>query len=404
MKKYNERKNWKQWIVRLLALALALLMLGSVLLSLPVFGITQSEVDALKKEADAAKKEKDRLAKELEQVKKDKNSTTKQLQLLDQQIKAAEDQIAAQESLVEELGKLVEEKQRELDRSQGDLDAQYERSRQRIRFMAEYGNTSYLQILLSAENFYDFLSRWEVIRQVSVSDQELLDDLRIAKDLVKQQSDSLAASLTEAENTKASLAANQTSLENQRTEKNDLLSRLSDEQSETYSEYVAAIDAAEKQMQEYMDAAAELSAQNAYVGGKFMWPLPAANTVVTSKYGSRTHPVTGKKESFHTGIDLRASKGTKIYAAQAGEVITSAEHYIWGNYVIISHGGGYTSLYAHMTKRNVKVGDKVKVGQTIGTVGSTGWSTAAHLHFELQKNGNHFNPLTEYPNVKVTYK
>ena len=84
--------------------------------------------------------------------------------------------------------------------------------------------------------------------------------------------------------------------------------------------------------------------------------------------------------------------------------MTSEYSSAWGHYVIISHGGGYTSLYAHMTKRLVKVGDKVKAGQNIGTVGSTGYSTGAHLHFELRKNNNSYDPMKEYPKFKVVYK
>ena len=403
MKKYNERKAWKQWIVRLLALALALLMLGSVLLSLPVFGITQSEVDALKKEADAAKKEKDRLAKELAAAKNDASKLENQIVLLDRQMEAAEAEIEAQQKLVEELGKLVEEKRRELERSQTALDEQYELSRQRIRFMAEYGNTSYLQILLSADNFYDFLSRLEVIRQVSVSDQKLLESLRTGKDTVERQKESLDSSFAEAEALKADLEKNVQTLQGQRDQKDKDLTELENKKDQINSDYADAIEKAEQLMEDYQKAAAEYSAQNPYVEGDWYWPLPQTNNVITSEYGYRTHPVTGKWK-LHTGIDLRAAKGVKIFAAKGGTVVTSEYSSAWGHYVIISHGGGYTSLYAHMTKRNVKVGATVKQGQVIGTVGSTGWSTGAHLHYELRKNNASYDPMKEYPKFDVVYK
>lgn len=400
----KEYKNPAQRIVSVVALILALLMLGSVLLtSLPVFAVTQSEVDQLKADAEAAKKEKDRLAKELAAAKKDASKLEEQIKLLDKQMEAAETEIAAQEKLVEELEKLAEEKQRELERSEATLSEAYETSRQRIRFMAEFGETSYLQILLSAENFYDFLNRLEVIRQVSVSDQNMLDTLRAAKDSVQQQKESLDASLTEAESVKAELQKNAQNLQAQRDQKDSDLTELENKKSEINTDYIAAMEKADQLVEDYQKAAAEYSAQNPYVSGDWIWPLPQANNVVTSPYGYRIHPVKGYW-SLHTGIDLRATKGTSIFAAKAGTVVTSVYSSSWGNYVIISHGGGYTSLYAHMTTRKVKVGDTVKQGQIIGTVGSTGWSTGAHLHYELRKNNKSYNPLTEYPDFKVVMK
>lgn len=393
-----------QRVVSIVALILALLMLSSVLLTgLQVFAVTQSEVDKLKADADAAKKEKDRLAKDLAAAKKDASKLEEQIKLLDQQMEAADNEIAAQEKLVSELEKLVEEKQRELENSETSLEEAYEASRQRIRFMAEFGSTSYLQILLSAEDFYDFLNRLEVIRQVSVSDQEMLDKLRVAKDSVEQQKASLDASLAEAASTKADLEKNVQTLQDQRDQKDKDLTTLENKKDQINTDYIEAMEKADQLVEDYQKAAAEFSAKNPYVEGGWMWPLPRTNNVITSKYGYRTHPVTGKWK-LHTGIDLRASKGTNIFAAKAGTVVTSEYSSSWGNYVIISHGGGYTSLYAHMTKRNVKVGATVKQGQVIGTVGSTGWSTGAHLHYELRKNNQSYNPLTEYPDFKVTYK
>ena len=388
----KNRRTWAQRVVSVVALVLALLMLGSVLLSgLQAFAVTQSQVDKLKAEADAAKKEKDRLAKELAAAKKDATKLADQIKLLDQQMAAAE------------LEKLAAEKQQELGRSETALQEAYETSRQRIRFMAEYGNTSYLSILLAATDFYDFLNRLEIIRQISVSDQEMLDKLRKAKDSVEQQKASLDSSLNEAATIKADLEKNVQTLQDQRDQKDKDLISMEDKKDQINSDYIEAIEKADQLMEDYQKAAAEYSAQNPYVEGGWMWPLPQANNVITSKYGYRTHPVTGKYK-LHTGIDLRASKGTNIYAAKAGTVVTAEYSSSWGNYVILSHGGGYTSLYAHMTKMNVKVGQTVKQGQVIGTVGSTGWSTGAHLHFELRKNNSSYNPLTEYPEFKVVYK
>lgn len=134
-----------------------------------------------------------------------------------------------------------------------------------------------------------------------------------------------------------------------------------------------------------------------------MWPLPAANNVVTCKYGMRTHPITGVYK-LHTGVDLRATKGTNIYAANNGTVTTATYNKAYGNYVVIDHGGGVATLYAHMSKINVSRGQTVTQGTVIGLVGSTGYSTGPHLHFEVIRNGKYTNPIDEFKGFNVVYK
>ncbi|SHI85045.1 Peptidase family M23 [Clostridium cavendishii DSM 21758] len=113
---------------------------------------------------------------------------------------------------------------------------------------------------------------------------------------------------------------------------------------------------------------------------------------ISCAYGPRTHPVTGK-QSFHQGVDLAVGSGTPIKAAKSGVVTTATYHYIYGNMIIVDHGGGYSTLYAHQSGFNASVGQKVNQGDIIGYVGSTGWSTGPHLHFEVRINGQHTNPM-----------
>ena len=132
-----------------------------------------------------------------------------------------------------------------------------------------------------------------------------------------------------------------------------------------------------------------------YTGGKMLFPLPlAAYKRMSSKYGYRTHPVTGKKMSFHTGVDFPAASGTKIFAANSGTVILAKYYGGYGNCVMINHGGGIVTLYAHMkSSPPVKVGQKVTIGDVVGYVGTTGSSTGNHLHFEVRVNGQHVDPI-----------
>ena len=127
----------------------------------------------------------------------------------------------------------------------------------------------------------------------------------------------------------------------------------------------------------------------------FLWPLPASYNTLSSLYGSRTHPVTHKPNN-HTGIDIPAPRGTNIYAAKSGVVTTSVKKGSYGNYVVISHSDGTSTLYAHMNKRAVSEGQTVKQGQVIGYVGTTGRSTGNHLHYEVRINGNRRDPVDYY--------
>ncbi len=123
---------------------------------------------------------------------------------------------------------------------------------------------------------------------------------------------------------------------------------------------------------------------------KFKYGSPL-NGVITSKYGYRDHPIM-EDASFHTGLDIAAKKGSKISSFASGTVLEKGKNSVYGNYLIIDHGGGITSFYGHNSKVTVKKGEKVKLGQKVAEVGSTGMSTGAHLHFEIRKNNIRLDP------------
>lgn len=405
-KNSRDRYRWtpQRIVIMAVALLLALLLFWSVIGPVMVSSaITQSEVAAIKEKLAAATKQKKKLSNQLGEIKNDKSAVQKQLELLDGQIDAAAEEIALQEELLEGLTAMIGSKTLELESSQAEEKAQYETMRTRVRFMAEHGDMSYLEILLSADDFSDFLYRYEIISQISERDQKLFDKLKAIRETVQQQKNELEATQEEEKKVYAGLEANRADLESKRESKRSALDNIQAMEAETKQAYAALIEKEDALMDQYRKAAAELAAQQTYVGGTFMWPLPRANNIITCKYGYRIHPITGK-HSLHTGIDLRASTGTKIYAANGGTVTTSAYSSVWGNYIIINHGGGYTTLYAHMSKRLAKDKERVKQGDVIGYVGSTGYSTGSHLHFEISRNGKTYNPVTEFKGFSVVYK
>ncbi len=397
----ERRQNRNRTLAAVVAILLALLMLGSVVL--PAFAITKGEVDALKKKVSEATAKKNDLKKQVSSLNSDLAYLSKQITLLDGQIEAQEDELALQEELLAQLEVLVAEKTIQLENSQQEQADQYARMKERVRYMAEHNNVSKLSILLASDSFVDFLNRWEIIRQISVRDEQLFEELKAIRDKVSVEKTELEQTQAEAQETKAQMDANMAELEAQRQAKVDRQTKVQTQKNQTSQAYADMIETEEDLMEEYKKAAAKLAAQSTYVGGTFQWPLPAANNVITCKYGMRTHPVT-KKYKMHTGIDLRCSTGTNVYAANDGTVTTSGYSSAWGNYIIINHGGGYTTLYAHLSRRNVSKDAKVKRGQVIGKSGNTGYSTGPHLHFEINKNGSSYNPLNEFKGFNYVFK
>ena len=401
---YERKMTRSRVIAAVVAVLLALLMFGGVVVSsLQAFAITKSEVDALKNKVAAATAKKKELKNQLSSLNSDLSALEQQIALLDSQIEAQEDEIAAQEELLAQLEQLIADKTIELKDSEEQQARQYDRMKDRVRYMAEHDNTSYLSILLASESFSDFLNRWEIIKQISVRDEELFEELKLIRDKVSAEKDELEAAQAEAQETKAQMEANMAELETQRAAKIKQQEAAQNARNAANKAYAEIIEKEDDLMDEYKKAAAQLAAQSTYVGGKFMWPLPAANNVVTCPYGMRKHPITGKYK-LHTGVDLRCSTGTKVYAANSGTVTTSGYSSAWGNYIIINHGGGYTTLYAHLSRRNVAKGDKVKQGDVIGQSGNTGYSTAPHLHFEINKDGSSYDPLTEFKGFNYVMK
>lgn len=398
------RRTAGQKIITAVALVMAILMIAGFLASaLNIFAVTKAQVDALKTKVAEAGKRKNELKNQLSGLTNDLSALQKQISLLDSQIEAQQDEIDAQEELLTELTQMIADKTIELEESERQQAEQYDQLRSRLRYMVEHGTTSSLSILLSSDSFSDFLNRYEIIRQISLRDENLFEQLKAIRDKVLTEKRELEDTKKEAEDTKAQMEANKAELEAQMEAKRKQMESIQLAQKNVKDAYAAMIETEDELMAQYKKAAAEYAAQSTYVGGTFMWPLPAGNNVVTCKYGMRTHPITGKRK-LHTGVDLRAATGTKVYAANKGTVTTSGYSSAWGNYIIISHGGGITTLYAHLSKRSVSKDDKVKQGDIIGYSGNTGYSTAPHLHFEISKNGSTYNPLNEFKDFKVTYK
>jgi len=240
------------------------------------------------------------------------------------------------------------------------------------------------------------LTRMSVVKRVAEYDSDKLEEIESSMTEVEKLKADLLAQKEEVVSLKSEQDSKKEELDGYRKESQDIIDKLQKDIAAFEKEYEIAKQleaqarAEAERLRRQSDATMNLPAN--YTGGKFLWPSNTTR-LVTSPYGYRIHPVTGKSR-FHAGIDIGAAHGTSILAANDGVVIVSGYNSGgYGNYVVINHGGGYTTLYAHCSSLLVSVGQKVSRGQVIARCGSTGMSTGPHIHFEVQVNGTTTNPM-----------
>ncbi len=253
--------------------------------------------------------------------------------------------------------------------------------------MYKNGTAGYMEVLLKAENLIDALTRMDMIQLIVQSDVDLLKSINDQKMQVENLK-------TEQETERLELTAVINNLNSKQNEvmvasrsKERYMSSLKNNLKEMQRQE-AAMDAQSAQIEKDI-----LAAQRAveYAGGAMAWPVPG-NYRITSNFGGRADPITGVW-SNHGGTDIAAPNGTAIVSANAGVVIFAGWHYSYGNYVIVDHGGGIATLYGHCSKLLVSKGRAVSRGEKIALIGSTGYSTGNHLHFEVRINGVRTQPM-----------
>ena len=362
-----------------------------------VAAVTQSQIDALKKDANALAAEKKELANQLKEIRADKNQAQGQKNLLEKQINIIQDEIDNINGQIGKYDELIGIKEEEVALTQARADEQYELFCQRVRSMEEEGETSYWSIILGSSSFSEMLDNFMMIEEIIEYDNSVMDALASLKQVLQTEQAELEDARSEQEAAKAVQVAAQDELAERKKEVNALISEISSQEDKleaaeaALKKEAAAMDAQIKKLeQQYAAQIAKIPSESGY-----LWPLPASYNTLSSLYGNRTHPIT-KKPNNHTGIDVPAPSGTNIYAAKSGVVTTSTYNSSYGNYVVVSHSDGSSTLYAHMVKRNATVGKTVKQGDVIGYVGTTGSSTGNHLHYEVRINGNRTDPINYY--------
>lgn len=395
----------RKWFIRVVALLMALLMLLSVLYvvvgSITASAVSQSQIDTLKKQQNEIAKKKQEIQSQINSMEYDQKSALAKKEVLDSQIQLTQDDIVNINEQIAIYTQLIEDKKVEVIQKQQNEDDQWVRYKLRMRTMEENGTISYISVIFNSNSFSDLLARVDVVGQIMQYDDNLYKELKTAKQATIDAQVSLEASKVAQESEKADLVVKEAELQTQLDSADTLLQKIEADIAAAKELYQKE-DAAAKDIQADINKKTEeLKKQTQQVAGTgtLIWPVPS-NHIVTSQFGQRYHPIYHEYR-MHNGIDIGGKYGASIVASDSGTVIISTYSSSYGNYIVVSHGGGITTLYAHLSSRLVKVNDKVNQGDVIGKLGSTGASTGPHLHFEVSENGARTNPLKQFSGYTI---
>lgn len=383
---------------------------------------SSEQLDSLKDQAAELESQEASLQSQLDDLTDQANSKLNEKALLEQQISVVSAQIATTEELIAQYDAQIADKQVELEDAQAEEAAYYALFCERVRDMEEQGSVSYWSILFGSASFTDLLDRLNFVSEVVDYDQQVIQGLEEARQAVADAKSALETSQAEQQAAKdalegqqAELAADEAAVDAAIAEINSQadvygsqLAELSaqaadlDEQiAQAQKEYDAQVAAEEAAKQQAAASGGSNSGGSAGSGGSnssassgsgrisMIWPTTSYR--ITSNFGYRSSPTAGAS-SYHQGIDIGASKGSPIYAAAGGTVTEAGYNSSRGNYVVISHGSGVSTVYMHCSALYVSAGDSVSQGETIAAVGSTGISTGPHLHFGVIEDGSYVNP------------
>lgn len=393
-------------------LAMAVAILLAALIVLPFIidalvpsanaAVTQKDIDKRQANRKLYGEQKTDLKKTLDDLKKQKNNAIKIKAALDENIELIELEIENNNQLLQDYSVRLAELQLELEANIAAEEEADTLFRARLRAMEEAGDVSYLSIVFESTSFSDLLGRMDIVNELMDADRRVIENLAAARAEIENTKTQVEQDKEEQYEISKQLASQQAELAEEYKAAEDMIAELNNDTAEAEKAYKDAEDAEAKELAEVIKLQAEFKKQQEakkkdtkYVGGEYLFPVPG-KTINTkdeqSLFGMRYHPIL-KRPKQHTGVDIQAAKGTTIVAANSGTVIVAGKSSSYGNYVVIDHGGGRATLYAHMSKITTSAGKSVERGQKIGEVGSTGLSTGNHLHFECINDGVKVDPL-----------
>ena len=366
------------------------------LLPIRCFAVTQEELENIEAQREVLETRRDNIEKKVSDLSASHASALEQKAALDERNQITLKQIKLLMDQIDLCDTILKQKEKEVEAAKQKETEQLEKFRARVRSMEENENYSILDLLLTSSSIGEFISAMEDMQVIVESDKKLADDYIAAREEAERVRNEYLSVKNEYKEHLDVLNAEQGRLERQIAEADALIISLEEDTESAIAEYEISI-ASEDKMAKYLD---EMSLQYAheqdaelrgvYSDSQFIWPVPSC-TLLTSPYGYRTHPILDY-ERLHAGLDIGAKFGEEIIAADGGTVLIAEYSDSYGNFVLIDHSDRYSTAYGHMSEIAVEAGQEVKQGELIGYIGSTGWSTGPHLHFEIRLDGERIDP------------
>lgn len=352
--------------------------------------IGQNSVEELQKTHDELQGQVDESNNELLNIQNDLSENMTEIESLNEKLLEYQTQIDKNSIQVNNLSESIKSIEEELNKVEKEYEEKKKALENRLVILYEIGDNKYLDVLLSSTSIGDFLSRYYLITEIAKYDNQIVEEVARQKIEIEEARKKLDSQMEEYKKAKDEEEKIQIMLENTLIVKNNYISKLTQQEQELQAKIEESINELrliEKEI--VMLTTANIGTD--YVGGVMAWPVPGY-TRITSPFGMRTHPITGVYK-LHTGMDIGAPIGTNFIAANDGVVIKAGFNTAYGNMVIIDHGGGVSTLYAHGSEILVTLGQEVKKGDPILKVGMTGYTTGPHAHFEVRVNGEYVQPL-----------
>jgi murein DD-endopeptidase MepM/ murein hydrolase activator NlpD len=367
-------------VKKLVSYALTFVLIASVItLGAAYAGNEEQQLNDLNSQISQTKKE-------LNEGKKKEKQLSNQIKQLEAQISAAEKEIQSIQGDISKTEQSIATVRQNLATVEQEMKEQNNSLEKRLRAMYKNGDVGLVEILLGSEDITDFMTNMDMVQKIFDNDVEILKVMEEQHQKIETQKKELETLQAKLVLEKQQEADKQDNLQANRGEVANLKAQVSADNQEIAKE----LDQLNAEADRLIAEIRKLQSDAAYVGGKLAWPAPGV-TRITSEFGYRIHPIL-KVKKLHTGMDFGAPSGTKIVAANDGTVIKAGWNNSYGYMVMIDHGGGIVTLYAHNSSLVVKTGDVVSRGQLISYSGSTGMSTGPHLHFEVRVNGEYQNP------------
>ncbi len=373
-------------------IAIAVLSAFTLTCAVPVsaFATNEDEISNLQSQMQMIEQEKVKLESEYNNLRKEKNELTAQLRQINANLNNAQAAVNNLDLEIADIEGQIAFTEMEIENKQRDYDGRLALFNRRLKEMYQYGDMNYISVLLQSSSLSDFLTRFEYLKYIANNDQKLLEEVQALQKTLDEQHVSLTTMKTDLETKKQNQVTKAQELEAASAEQQKVVNAINADVNATFAMLEEMEAEAESLNSKIQSLQAANGSNTATAPSVYLWPCPSSK-IITSKYGYRIHPIQGTKK-LHAGMDIGAKKGADIKAAASGTVIMAQYYGGYGNCIIIDHGGGMSTLYAHMSAFVAKNGDYVNAGDVIGKVGSTGNSTGPHLHFEVRINGKTTDP------------